>query len=87
MNSVSTHMHLYQQGHVTAKGNAGHWLWALLWALLRGLPPRLNVLPLTVATPSLRSQLHVKKYVQGTDALPSPQPMHLRRHVHDNCSP
>jgi hypothetical protein len=28
-----------------------------------------------------------QKYVQGTYALPSPQPMHLRRHVHDNRSP
>jgi hypothetical protein len=42
MNLVSTHTRLYQQGHVTAKGNAGHWLWALLWAPLQGLPPWLQ---------------------------------------------
>ena len=28
-----------------------------------------------------------QKNIQGTSALPSPQPMPLRRHVHDNCSP
>jgi hypothetical protein len=28
------HARVYQQGHVTAKGNAGLWLWAL--------PPRLQ---------------------------------------------
>jgi hypothetical protein len=42
MDLVSTNTHLYQQGHVTAKGTAKLWLWALLWAPLRGLPPRLQ---------------------------------------------
>jgi hypothetical protein len=39
---VSTHMRLYLQGHVTAKGNAGLWLWTWLWAPLQGLPPWLQ---------------------------------------------
>jgi hypothetical protein len=52
MNGYLQHAHVYQQGHVTAKGTARHWLWALLWTPLRGLPPQLhrpptsNVLPI-----------------------------------------
>ena len=36
------HARVYQQGHVTAKGIAGLWLWALLWTPLQELPPRLQ---------------------------------------------
>jgi hypothetical protein len=68
--SLSTHTRLYLRGHVTAKGNAGLWLWTRLWAPLRGLPPRLHVPPLTVATPSLQSQL----YVGRKDIYKAPMP-------------
>jgi hypothetical protein len=61
--SLSTHARLYLRGHVTAKGNAGHWLWPLLWTPLRALPPRLHVPLLQVATPSLRSQLYARRKV------------------------
>jgi hypothetical protein len=44
MNSYLQHARIYQRGHITAKENAGHWLWALLWTPLRGLPPRLHPL-------------------------------------------
>jgi hypothetical protein len=70
LDSVSTHTRVYQQGHVTAKETARLCLWSLLWTPLRGLPPRLHVPPLTVATPSLRSQLYVKSMYKA----PMPYP-------------
>ena len=70
MDSLSTQARVYLQGHVTAKGTAELGLWALLWTPLRGLPPRLHVPPLTVATPSLRSQLYVKSMYKA----PMPYP-------------
>jgi hypothetical protein len=68
--SIYTHTRLYLRGHVTAKGNARLWLWTRLWAPLRGLLPWLHVPPLTVATPSLQSQL----YVGRKDIYKAPMP-------------
>jgi hypothetical protein len=39
---LSTQARVYLPGHVTAKGTAELWLWALLWTPLWGLPPRLQ---------------------------------------------